>query len=552
MSARKKSTEQNTDLSRRRLLKTALAGGAVAAVFPSFAKAEVPHIISHPIKPSELDEITVAELQEGLRTGKYTARSLTEEYLARIDKIDKSGPSVNSIIELNPDALKIADELDRERKEKGPRGPMHGIPAVIKDNIATADRMMTTAGSLALVGSKPPEDSFVVQQMRKAGVVLIGKTNLSEWANIRSTHSTSGWSGRGGLTKNPYALDRNTSGSSSGSGAAVTANLSAVAVGTETDGSIVSPSSLNGIVGIKPTVGLVSRTGIIPISHSQDTAGPMARTVGDAAALLGAMVGVDQKDKASRASKGKFHTDYTKFLDASGLKGARLGVVRGYFGFLPQVDDVMDHAIEVMKSKGAVIVDPAEFKTLGKWGDAEEIVLDYELKADMKKYLDWLGSSTTMHSLADLIKFNDEHRKTEMPYFGQETFLRAEKMGPLTDKKYLDARAKCIRLTRTDGIDAVMNKYKLDALVAPTDSPAWMTDLVDGDHFLGGSSSAAAVAGYPDVTVPAGFVFGLPIGISFFGRAWSEPMLIKIAYSFEQATKVRKSPQFLPTADLNV
>ncbi len=552
MGAKKQSMETNTDLARRNLLKTALAGGVVAAAFPSLAKGRLPEIFPSSVKPSELDEITVVELQDGIKAGKYTARSITEAYIKRIDDIDKKGPAINSIIELNPDALKIADELDKERKEKGPRGPMHGIPVVIKDNIATADGMMTTAGSLALVGAKPMEDSFVVRKLRDAGAVILGKTNLSEWANIRSTHSTSGWSGRGGLTRNPYALDRNTSGSSSGSGAAVSANLSAVAIGTETDGSIVSPSSLNGVVGIKPTVGLVSRTGIIPISHSQDTSGPMARTVSDAAVLRGAMGGGDPRDQASRASKGKFLTDYTRYLDASGLKRARIGIVRAYFGFLPQVDDIINGAIEVMKSRGAVIVDPVEFKTLGKWGAAEETVLEYELKADMKKYLDWLGPKTNMHTLADLIKFNDEHKKTEMPYFGQELFLKAEARGPLTDKKYLDAVATCHRLARKEGIDAVRTKHKLDALVSPTDAPAWMTDLVDGDHFLGGSSSAAAVAGYPHITVPAGFVFGLPIGVSFYGRAWSEPKLIKLAYSFEQATKVRRPPQFLPTADLKV
>lgn len=541
-----------TDLSRRKILKGAAAGGVAAAVFPSILKNRFRSTVAIDVSPSELDEITVAELQEGMKSGKYTSRSITESYLKRIDRIDKKGPAVNSIIELNPDALKIADELDRERKEKGPRGAMHGIPVLIKDNIATADRMMTTAGSLALVGSEPAGDSFLVKQLRKAGVVLLGKTNLSEWANMRSTHSTSGWSGRGGLTRNPYALDRNCSGSSSGSGAAAAANLTAVAIGTETDGSIVSPSSITGLVGIKPTVGLVSRTGIVPISHSQDTAGPMARSVADAAALLGAMVGVDPADSASRKSRGKFKTDYTKFLDASGLKGARIGVVREYFGFLPQVDEIINNAIEVMRKNGAVIIDPAVFKTVGKWDNAETTVLEYELKADMKKYLEWVGPKAKMHTLADLIKFNDEHKKTEMPYFGQELFLAAEKMGPLTDKKYIDARAKCIKLARTDGIDAVMTKHKLDALVAPTDAPAWMTDLVDGDHFLGGSSSAAAVAGYPDITVPAGFIFGLPVGISFFGRAWSEPKLISLAYSFEQATKVRRPPNFLPTADLKV
>lgn len=568
MRDKKQSGPAGTDLNRRNLLKTALAGGVVTAAFPSLAKRGIPNILKTDTKPAALDEITIVQLQDGMRSGKYSARSIAEEYLARIGDIDKKRPAVNSIIELNPDALRIAEELDKERKTKGPRGPMHGIPVVIKDNIDTADKMMTTAGSLALVGSKPPDDSFLVQQLRKSGAVILGKTNLSEWANIRSTHSTSGWSGRGGLTRNPYALDRNTSGSSSGSAVAVSSNLSAVAIGTETDGSIVSPSSINGVVGIKPTVGLVSRTGIIPISHSQDTAGPMGRTVRDAATLLGAMAGVDTRDKASaawrhpaypykkierdRTSKGKFFTDYTKYLDASGLKGARIGVVRGYFGFLPEVDAIIDNSIEVMRKNGAIIVDPANIETIGKWGDAEEIVLEYELKADMNKYLASLGPNAPMHTLEDLIKFNEAHKKTEMPYFGQELFLKAEARGPLTDKKYIDARKKCIRLTRKDGIDAVMTKYRLDALVAPTDSPAWMTDLVDGDHFLGGSSSAAAVAGYPSITVPAGFIFGLPIGISFFGRAWSEPKLIKLAYSFEQATNVRRPPKFLQTVDLKV
>ncbi len=552
MPDKKRKEASATDLKRRNLLKTAITGGVVAAAFPSLAKGNVPAIATPRSEKFDLEEISVPELQEGMKSGKYTSRTIVEKYLARIDAIDKGGPAINSMIEVNPDALKIADELDKERKDKGPRGPMHGVPVVIKDNIATADSMMTTAGSLALVGSKPAEDSFVVRQLRKSGAIILGKTNLSEWANMRSTHSTSGWSGRGGLTKNPYALDRNTSGSSSGSGAAASANLSAVAVGTETDGSIVSPSSLNGIVGIKPTVGLVSRTGIIPISHSQDTSGPMARSVGDAAILLGAMVGVDSSDPATRASRGKYHTDYTKFLNPAGLKGARIGVVRALFGFLPQVDDVINESVEVMKKNGAVVIDPVEIKTLGKWGDAEETVLEYELKADMKKYLEWVGPNAKMHSLADLIRFNEDNKNTEMPYFGQELFLKAEANGPLTDKKYIDARAKCIRLARKEGIDATMKKHRLDALVSPTDAPAWMTDLVDGDHFLGGSSSPAAVAGYPHITVPAGSVFGLPIGVSFFGMAWTEPKLIGIAYSFEQATRARRAPKFLSTADLKV
>lgn len=543
--------KNDTDLTRRKLLKTTVAAGLAAAVFPSLARRTTAPQSEFHVSVSEFDEVTVAELQEGLRSGKYTARSIAEHYLERIDEIDKHRPGVNSIIELNPDALKIADELDKERKEKGPRGPMHGIPVVIKDNISTAGRMMTTAGSLALVGSKPMHDSFVVQQLRKSGAIILAKTNLSEWANMRSNHSTSGWSGRGGLTRNPYALDRNTSGSSSGSAAAASSNLTAVAIGTETDGSIVSPSSINGIVGIKPTVGLVSRTGIVPISHTQDTAGPMCRSVRDAATLLGAMVGVDPEDKASRASKGKFHRDYTKYLDPAGLKGARLGVVRGYFGFLPQVDKIIDGALEALKHNGAVLVDPADIKSLAKVGGAENIVLQYELKTDMKMYLEWVGPSAPVHSLKDIIEFDDRHKDTEMKYFGQSIFLEAEARGPLTDKKYIDALARCRKLSRTDGIDFVMNKYKLDALVAPTDSPAWVTDLVDGDHFLGGSSQAAAVAGYPSITVPAGFDFGLPVGISFFGRAWSEPVLIRIAYAFEQATKVRTPPKFLPTADLS-
>ncbi len=557
MSNKKRITQDTTDLNRRNLLKKAMAGGVLAATLPSLVKHKTVSDFLFDVPPSpkgtsEFDEVTIAELQEGMKSGKYSARFNHEHYLDRIDSIDKHGPTLKTVIEVNPDALKIADDLDSERKAKGARGPTHGIPVLIKDNIATADKMMTTAGSLALVGSKPPSDSFLVQQLRKSGAVILGKTNLSEWANIRSSHSTSGWSGRGGLTRNPYALDRNTSGSSSGSGAATSANLCAVAVGTETDGSIVSPSSINGIVGIKPTVGLVSRTGIIPISHTQDTAGPMGRTVRDAATLLGAMVGVDSADKASRGSIGKCFSDYTKFLDAGGLKGARIGVVRSYFAFHEGVDVVINDALRIIKSAGATLVDPAEIKTLSQLGNAEDTVLQYELKADMKKYLDSLGPNSPIHSLKDIIEFNENHKQTEMPYFGQDIFLKAEARGPLTSKEYLDALAKCHKLVRTEGIDAVMKKHKLDALVAPTDSPAWMTDLVDGDHFLGGSSQAAAVAGYPSITVPAGFVFGLPIGISFFGRAWSEPTLIKLAYSFEQTTKARKPPEFKATVDLNV
>jgi amidase len=458
---------------------------------------------------------------------------------------------VNSVIEVNPDALALAEAADKERKQKGPRGPLHGIPMLIKDNIDTADKMMTTAGSLALVGSKVPKDSVVAQKLREAGAVIIGKTNLSEWANIRSRHSSSGWSGRGGQTRNPYALDRNPCGSSSGSGAAASANFCAAAIGTETDGSIVCPSSANGLVGIKPTVGLVSRSGIVPISHTQDGAGPMCRTVRDAATVLGALTGVDAEDSATAASQGKSHTDYTQFLKADGLRGARIGVLRKAFGFMDAVDNVMEAALEAMKKEGAVLVDPAEIETAGKWSDSELTIFMYELKADLNAYLARPGFSAPVKTLKEIIEFNEKNREKEMPYFGQDFFLKAEAKGPLTEKEYLEALEKNHQLARNEGIDATMEKHNLDALVGPTGGPAWLTDLVDGDHFGGGSSSAAAVAGYPNVTVPAGFVFGMPVGISFFGRAWSEPVLIRLAYAFEQATKVRKAPKFLPSVNLH-
>ncbi len=540
------------DKSRRKFLKTGIAGSIAAVSVPSFSfaqKAINEMTSSFTSSPFDLDEITVDELNAGFKSGKYTVRSITEKYIQRIKEIDKSGPAINSIIQLNPDALKIADELDKELKEKGPRSPMHGIPVLIKDNIDTADSMETTAGSLALVGSKPEKDSFVVKQLRDAGALILGKTNLSEWANMRSTHSTSGWSGRGGLTKNPYALDRNTSGSSSGSGAAAAANLCAVAIGTETDGSVVSPSSLHGLVGIKPTVGLVSRAGIIPISHSQDTAGPMARTVSDAAILLNTMAGADEEDEATQNKERKAYPDYTKFLDKDGLKGARIGVLRKYFGFLPAVDKIINDALEILKQQGAILIDPVTIDSLGKFDDAEGTVLSYELKADMAAYLKHRGPNATFHTLKDLIDFNERNADKEMPFFGQELFLQAEKRGPLTDAEYLEALDRKYRLTREEGIDAVMTKHNLDAIVSPTDSPAWVTDLVDGDHFLGGSSQLAAVAGYPHITVPAGQVFGLPVGISFFGRAWSEPVLLKIAYAYELVSKARKPPKFLPTVN---
>jgi amidase len=548
MSSKKLSLRSN----RRSFLKSALVGGAVTGAIPLYpalgAAREIAAVPAHSdVQPFELDEVTIAELQGGMKSGKFTARSLVEKYSARIGGIDKQGPSINSIIERNPDALTIADALDEERKAKGPRGPMHGIPVLIKDNIDTADKMMTTAGSLALVGSKPPQDSFVAQKLRIAGAVILGKTNLSEWANIRCSHSTSGWSGRGGLTKNPYALDRNPCGSSSGTGAGISANLCAVGIGTETDGSIVCPSSSNGLAGIKPTVGLVSRSGIIPISHSQDGAGPMCRTVRDAALLLGALTGVDPADQATAASAGKSYSDYAQLCDGHGLKGARIGVARKYFGFNDEVDALTEQSIDVMKQQGATMVDPAEIETLGKFDDTELLIMMYELKADLNAYLARRGQNSPVHTLKDIIEFNDRNREKEMPYFGQDLFIKAEAKGPLTDKAYLDALERNHRLARTEGIDATMDKFHLDAIVAPTGGPAWITDLLNGDHVAGGSSNAAAVAGYPNINVTAGFISGLPAGISFFGRAWSEPTLIRLAFAFEQATKARQSPKFLPT-----
>lgn len=544
--------------SRRTFLQTTFVAGAASAVCPALAAgrasvsaaAEPARSAAPDVKPFELDEITITELQDGMNSGKYTARSLVESYMQRIEEIDKAGPAVNAVIEMNPGASAIAEQLDQERKAKGPRGPLHGIPVLIKDNIDTADGMMTTAGSLALVGSKPRKDSFVAQRLRAAGAVILGKTNLSEWANIRSSHSTSGWSGRGGQTKNPYALDRNPCGSSSGTGAGISANLAVVGIGTETDGSIVCPSSSNGLVGIKPTVGLVSRSGIIPISHSQDGAGPMCRTVRDAAILLGALTGVDPEDSATAASAGKAQTDYAQYCDVSGLKGARIGVARKYFGFSDAVDALMEQALDVLKKQGATLVDPADIETLGKFDESELLVLMYELKADLNAYLARLGPGAPVKTLKDIIEFNDRNRQQEMTYFGQDLFLKAEAKGPLTDKEYLDAVAKNRQLAGVDGVDALMSKYQLDAIMAPTGGPAWLTDLINGDHVAGGSSNAAAVARYPNINVTAGFVHGLPVGISFFGRAWSEPTLIKLAYSFEQATKTRKAPRFLPTIEL--
>ena len=482
----------------------------------------------------DLEEATVAQLQDAMRTGVRTSRSICTAYLARIAELN---PKLHAVLETNPDAFAIADRLDAERKAGRTRGPLHGIPVLIKDNIATTDKMMTTAGSLALVRTTPPRDAPLVVRLRAAGAVILGKTNLSEWANIRSSHSTSGWSARGGQCANPYALDRNPCGSSSGTGAAIAASFAAVGIGTETDGSIVCPSSACSLVGVKPTLDLIDGAGIIPIAHSQDTAGPMARTVADAATLLAALTG----------------RDYGASLDPTGggLRGARIGVARKkFFGYSPEADALIEAAIDVLRRQGAVIVDPADVPHAGEYDDSELTVLLYELKADLAAYLAAWAPSAKVKTLADVIAFNEANKAAEMPYFGQELFLQAQEKGPLTDQAYRDALAKDQRLARTEGLDVVFAQNSLDAIVAPTGSPPWPTDLVNGDHFLGASSTPAAVAGYPSVAVPVGYSFGLPVGMSFIGRANTEAKLLTLAYGYEQAAKPRRAPRFLPTADL--
>jgi amidase len=538
-------------LDRRDFLKAAAAGAA--ATFAAAPAAAAPAAAGSAPAPSpvpsfELDELTVADLQRAMAEGSSSSSRLTELYLRRIEETNRSGPQLRAVIETNPEAPAIAAALDRERREKGVRGPLHGIPVLLKDNIDTHDAMTTTAGSLALEGSRPPRDSFVAERLRAAGAVLLGKANLSEWANIRSNRSTSGWSARGGQCRNPYVLDRNPCGSSSGSGSAVAANLCALAVGTETDGSIICPSGMNGIVGMKPTIGLVSRAGIIPIAHSQDTAGPMTRTVRDAALLLGALAGYDPRDPATAAGRQHALADYTRFLDKDGLRGARIGVARKrLWGYSPAADAAAAEALELMKKAGAEIVDPADLPTSDDFDRDELEVLLYELKADLNAYLESLGKAAPVKSLAEVIHFNEKNKDREMPFFGQELFLAAQEKGPVTEQKYLDALAHGKKRAGAEGIDAVMDQHKLDALVAPSVSPAYPIDWVNGDHFLGASSSPAAVAGFPNITVPCGFNFGLPLGISFFGRAFSEPVLLRLAYAFEQASQARRPPQFRPT-----
>ena len=534
--------ESRDGIGRRRFLRAAGAGAAAVAsgLHIRFAEAADEDVV----------EIPLAELQQRMASGRLTARALTQAYLDRIDALDRRGPTLRSVIETNPDALALADALDAERRAKGARGPLHGIPILLKDNVDTGDRNATTAGSLALEGSSAPRDAFIVERLRAAGAIPLGKANMSEWANIRSTRSSSGWSARGGQCRNPYALDRNPCGSSSGSGTAVSASLCAAAVGTETDGSIVCPSSACGLVGLKPTLGLVSRAGIIPIAHSQDTAGPMTRTVTDAAVLLAALSGVDQRDGATAAAARYVVPDYSRALDAGALRGARIGVARNFFGFSDAVDRVMEEAIAAMKSAGATIVDPANIATAGKFDDAEFEVLLYEFKADLNAYLRSSGAAAPHKDLAALIAFNEANRDREMPFFGQEIFIRAQAKGPLTTPAYRTARAKCLRMSRTEGIDATLAKHRVTAVIAPTGGAAWPTDLLNGDHFTGGSSTPSAVSGYPSVTVPAGYIHGLPVGVSFIGPRWSDAALIGLAYAYEQATKVRRPPRFEPTVRL--
>lgn len=538
-------------LSRRELIGGLAAGLAASALAPpgrAEASAAPDSAAGGDGGAFRLEDATVTDLQRQMESGSETARSIAAAYLDRIERLDRSGPAVNAVIETNPDALAIAEGLDRERKEKGARGPLHGIPVLIKDNIDTADRMKTTAGSLALKGSAPSRDAFLVERLRAAGAVILGKTNLSEWANFRSSRSTSGWSGRGGQTRNPYALDRSPSGSSSGTGAAIAASFAAVGVGTETDGSIVSPSSVQGLVGIKPTVGLVSRAGVVPIAASQDTAGPMCRTVTDAAILLTALAGKDPRDPATAVAEGI--ADYAEGLDPKALEGARIGVVRSQgFGRNPAVDAVFDGAVEAIRKLGAVVVDPVDLAWSQEIDDAEYEVLLYEFKDGMERYLAERGGPH--RSLADLIAWNEAHRDRESPWFGQEIFHAAAAKGPLSDEAYRNARKTCVEGARTKGLETTLSADRLDAIVTPTNGLAWLIDWANGDSYTGGSSSLAAVAGTPSVTVPAGSAFGLPVGVSFSGPAWSEAKLIRYAYAFEQGTRARRPPTFRTSADFS-
>ena len=537
-------------ISRRSFLKasgTAGAAGALAGAGTVANAAGAMAATDHDVPSFPFEEATIAELQAAMASGRLSSRRLTQAYLRRIRQIDLSGIQLNSVIEVNPDALDIARELDAERRQGKVRGPLHGIPILVKDNFATRDRMATTAGSLALLGAEVPRDAFVIRRLRRAGAVILGKANLSEWANFRSTQSSSGWSGRAGQCLSPYVLDHNPCGSSSGSGTATAANLAAVSLGTETDGSIVCPSSHNALVGIKPTLGLTSRSGVVPLAHSQDVTGPMARTVTDAAAVLGAMTGVDPRDPATADSKGHSHRDYRRFLDPDGLRGARIGVWReGVFGASPEADVIGEAAIADLRRLGATVVDPADIPGVNDIGGPEFTVLLCDFKDDIAAYLSELRN-TDMRTLADLIAFNEANAERELRWFGQEIFLQAEATGGTADPAYAEALATSKRLAQ-DGIDQTLERFDLDAIFSLTASPPWTTDLVNGDHFLLGSSTPAAVAGYPNITGPAGFSFGeLPVGVNFIGRRWAEPTLLKLAYGYEQGTHHRHAPRFLPT-----
>ncbi|HZO39670.1 MAG TPA: amidase [Methylomirabilota bacterium] len=529
---------------RREFLKT---GGMLAAgmsVAPLLSACATVGALT-PI--TNVEEMSIAEIQAAMKAGRLDAESLVKMYLARIETIDRNGPTLRSVQEINPDAIPIARALDEERKAGRSRGPLHGIPVLLKDNIATADKMETTAGTLALVGARPREDSTIAQRLRQAGAIILGKASMSEWAYFKSTPGSSGWSARSGQARNPYALNRTPCGSSSGSAIAVAASLVTVSIGTETDGSIICPAGVNGVVGIKPTVGLTSRAGVIPISVTQDTIGPFGRTVADAAAVLGALVGVDQRDPATQASFGKEQTDYAKYLELNGLRGARLGVPReGYFGYSPKADALVNQAIETLRQGGATIVDPVKIPNFDRAAltSAELVVLLYEFKAGVNAYLASVAPGAQVRTLDDVIEFNKRNTRENMPYFGQELLVRAQAKGDLTEAEYLEALEKCRRLAGKEGMDAIMDELSLDALIAPTTTPAWPVDLVNGDQFRGSSAKSAALVGYPLVSVPAGFAQGLPVGITFMGRAWSEPTLIKLAYAYEQASKARRPPQY--------
>jgi amidase len=541
-------------MKRRTLLAMGLATGATCAVeLTGCARAGsgqgAPPNAPSPLGPHpELEEATIAELAEKMQRRELASVDLVDRYLVRIGALDRSGPSLKSVLELDPDARSVAAKLDEERRTRGPRGPLHGIPMLIKDNIDTVGRTRTTAGSLALIGAPPSQDAEIVARLRRAGAVVLGKTNLSEWANIRSSRSTSGWSATGGLTRNPYALDRNPSGSSSGSAVAVSSNLATFAIGTETDGSIVSPASISGIVGLKPTVGLVSRSGIVPISHSQDTAGPMTRSVADAAIVLGVLAGADPRDAATATLGGRAAPDYAASLRTDGARGKRIGVVRSFASVPRSAMAVFDAEVEQLRRLDAVVIDPVDIGPVAKLDEPELEIFLYELKAGMLAYLA-SRPGASVKTLDDLVRFNRDHATDELRYFGQELFEQSAKKGGLDSPAYLEAVATCRRISRDEGIDAALRTHRLDALVAPTGGPAWLTDLVNGDCYTGGSATPAAVAGYPNITVPAGSLHGLPIGISFFGAAWSEPVLFAIAYAYEQRTRHRTKPRFLPTVE---